>query len=582
LAEWFPTDDQSIGAGDVVRIAGTKDEYGVPKIAKTSKYADTGTIGIISTRAGKELGLPGEDRRLVGLQGRVPTKIAPDSPTVQPGDILTSSSTHPGMATKLVSPGQAIGKSLDYWQPGSDKTKIDVFINISYYDAFDTASLFDNVHLELFAHRVYALYSLASDITGDYTKAYFDRAGAYSKLLAANIKAGFIDAQEIVTDTLTVAQTLTVGDKLIAPTVETEVLTTNFISPLTDEPITITGPVVIEPQTASDSASPLALEVRGSASIAGDLIADRVVTDELIANKVKASTIEGLRSKIEDIVANLDQPTAEPPDSQSIDVNTLNTLYELLNSRTATASASHLDLASINAEFGFFSEYLAVMGTAVITNLKVTNTLSINDQLLLASNSISTLEDTLYLQPSGVGSINFLAGLITLDETGQVTINGDLNVTGTLTADTGRFNQLVLGKQPDKLDQFGQMLQVFDNQGNLTASIDSSGSAQFKDITTEMITIASAGESSQATASASITTNATAGKAILPAGLAEFTINTPHVTDQTLVYVTPIGNPQNQVLYVKSKKENEWFKIAINQPLPYDLEFNWWIIKLEQ
>jgi len=24
-----------------------------------------------------------------------------------------------------------------------------------------------------------------------------------------------------------------------------------------------------------------------------------------------------------------------------------------------------------------------------------------------------------------------------------------------------------------------------------------------------------------------------------------------------------------------------WFTVAINQPLTYDLEFNWWIIKLE-
>ncbi|MCX6816556.1 MAG: hypothetical protein NTZ93_01685 [Candidatus Beckwithbacteria bacterium] len=95
------------------------------------------------------------------------------------------------------------------------------------------------------------------------------------------------------------------------------------------------------------------------------------------------------------------------------------------------------------------------------------------------------------------------------------------------------------------------------------------------------IASASAGLPTDATSSASIATNATAGKSILPAGATEFTINTAKVTPDDLIYVTPLGDSQNQVLYVKAKQEGEWFKVAINQPLPFDLEFNWWIIKLE-
>jgi len=90
-----------------------------------------------------------------------------------------------------------------------------------------------------------------------------------------------------------------------------------------------------------------------------------------------------------------------------------------------------------------------------------------------------------------------------------------------------------------------------------------------------------------------IAVDATAGKAILPAGSTELTINSPHITTETLIYVTPIGDSQNQVLYVKSKQTCQqsegsdpscfpWFKVAINQPLPYNLEFNWWIIQLEE
>ena len=83
------------------------------------------------------------------------------------------------------------------------------------------------------------------------------------------------------------------------------------------------------------------------------------------------------------------------------------------------------------------------------------------------------------------------------------------------------------------------------------------------------------------TPSASITTNATAGKAIIPNGSTELTINSPHVDAASLIYVTPTGDPQNQVLYVKAKAVGQWFTVAINQPLDHALEFNWWIIKLE-
>jgi hypothetical protein len=134
LAEWYPTADNSIEAGDVVAIAGTKDDAGIPKIRKPEGSADRRMIGIISTRAGLELGIPREDRRLVGLAGRVPVKIAPDSAPIQAGDLLTSSGTYPGMAQKLTQPGFAVAKALEGWDPDSGITKIDAFLAVSWAD----------------------------------------------------------------------------------------------------------------------------------------------------------------------------------------------------------------------------------------------------------------------------------------------------------------------------------------------------------------------------------------------------------------------------------------------------------------
>src|SRR3989304_2713860 len=105
LAEWSPTSDLSIEAGNVVAIPQTKDDAGVPKIKKSSVISDQRAVGIISTKAGLELGIPREDRRLVGLAGRGPVKIAPDSPAITAGDLLPSSGTYPGVAPKLAQPG---------------------------------------------------------------------------------------------------------------------------------------------------------------------------------------------------------------------------------------------------------------------------------------------------------------------------------------------------------------------------------------------------------------------------------------------------------------------------------------------
>ncbi|MEX1061942.1 MAG: LamG-like jellyroll fold domain-containing protein [Patescibacteria group bacterium] len=134
LAEWYPTEDLTIEAGDIVSISGTNDDVGVPKIKKSSTSNDQTMLGVISTKAGLELGIPREDRRLVGLSGRVPVKIAPDSAPIVPGDLLTSSSTYPGRAQKATSAGFIVAKALEPWNPQSPTSAIMSFLNLSWAD----------------------------------------------------------------------------------------------------------------------------------------------------------------------------------------------------------------------------------------------------------------------------------------------------------------------------------------------------------------------------------------------------------------------------------------------------------------
>jgi len=77
---------------------------------------------------------------------------------------------------------------------------------------------------------------------------------------------------------------------------------------------------------------------------------------------------------------------------------------------------------------------------------------------------------------------------------------------------------------------------------------------------------------------ASSSANATAGTAILSAGETQIIILNTHITPTTLVYLTPLSDTNNQVLYVLSKTNTE-FTVAINQSISTNIEFNYWLIQ---
>jgi hypothetical protein len=89
--------------------------------------------------------------------------------------------------------------------------------------------------------------------------------------------------------------------------------------------------------------------------------------------------------------------------------------------------------------------------------------------------------------------------------------------------------------------------------------------------------IADANDINIATGSAQINSNATAGTTILPSGKNELTISTNKLTANSMVYLTPVGSTNNQVLYVK-EKTTDHFTVAIESSLDHDISVNWWII----
>jgi len=137
---------------------------------------------------------------------------------------------------------------------------------------------------------------------------------------------------------------------------------------------------------------------------------------------------------------------------------------------------------------------------------------------------------------------------------------------------------------------FGQLL-IKGFEGKTVASIDASGSAHFASLgleadysATQSGTIIAAADNYQENGeySPAIKTNATAGIGLLPANESEIMIYNPKITDQSLIYITPLTNTSNKVIYVKAKHANTandgWFKVAIDVPINQDIQFNWWII----
>lgn len=285
--------------------------------------------------------------------------------------------------------------------------------------------------------------------------------------------------------------------RFLSPTVDTEKLTTNFISPLTaDGQITVSGDVTI--------------------------------SGTLTANEIKSSTIDSIRDKI---AALADQYTAKTVRTEPTDTDFIEKI--LADTTPATASAN-LDIDSINANFGFFSDYLAVIGQATITDLKINNLLTLGSVLALN------------------GKIDFLAGLMTLSETGQVIINGNLTVTGTIIASQ-------IAPPPD---------QTFD-----ISIASQSAMLIYSDINQPIATF------SGQTAQISQLELAASGTATISSGTNNVLIHPNQLTDKSQIIVTFNSNytPASKYWVTKEPDLNQ-FTIFTNYPVNNDAALDWLII----
>ncbi|MFH1971518.1 MAG: LamG domain-containing protein [Patescibacteria group bacterium] len=593
LAEWYATDNQSIEAGDVVSITGEKDNYGVPKVRKSAVEGEKELMGIISTKAGQELGIPSEDRKLVGLSGRVPVKIAPDSQNILAGDFLTSSSTYPGMATKATRPGHVVAKALETWNPDSGKSKINSFINVSWHDPSIYLTDIGELSIQIATEpsQVYNNLSLNLYLLLDKLGKSIKTLGVFGQIIAANIKAGAIETKEFTTDSFLAFQgtidNLIINSNLVSPKIETEV-----ISPIADKNL-----VIDLENTATDSAEAtygnlivkgedgkevVSIDPSGNATFSGTLESEQVTTNDLYAGKIYADEIVARSGSFANIT------------SASQSSITREEIEEMLReAEDNLASLSSQDQQLVNASGSaniseLALENLFVTDIAAITSLSISNSMtlgndlvfqtSISDEGEILANTIDTLSAPLQIQSLAMAPLEIMAGKFRIETDGNVFIDGNLFIAGNIEAE-----KLTLKPNQEILESgFGDLLNIQGIDGNLVASINASGSASFNELSTNKLTIAGSETTTSSTLVDGLVTqtNATAGKATLPANIGQITIKNPKITNYTLVYVTPTSSTMNNVLYVKSKGEG-FFTVGFSQPIPLGVEFNWWVIDVK-
>ncbi|EKE04989.1 MAG: complement C1q protein [uncultured bacterium] len=175
---------------------------------------------------------------------------------------------------------------------------------------------------------------------------------------------------------------------------------------------------------------------------------------------------------------------------------------------------------------------LFVTGQAAISSLFVSDNFT--------TKNINSLTESLQIQSLAASPLEIMAGKIVIDTEGNTKFLGNVEIAGDL-----KINNIIVAN-------------------NINPEATVSGTI----------------------VEGEINTNATAGTAVLPAGLAELKINNEKLKINSLIYITPVTSTQNKVLYVKSKSPSTSsgqvgeFTIGFNEAIDTDVEFNWWIIEL--
>ncbi len=471
---------------------------------------------------------------------------------------------------------------------------------------------------------------------------------AAAQVMSAKMKTSFLQTRELfVSERASVANldatTLTTQVATVSGSLHAEIAT---VDQLSTQDLSVAGTLTATGQSQlgvllAESASISGSLTAQTASISGELIAQNLTISgstrlaQIEAQQAQLMAVQATTAELFDAtvsgtlyaqnIADLDAKIASAIQQPNfIDLLTGNeptpppaanpiSVYEPVSSAgytpvNPTFFAEHEGVSLVTGDVlidsaaVFVRKYLEVNGVAYVTKaLGIGETLQIGAGTIITDGVIaytgtSPATTVLQIQPSGTGKVEILAGLITL-QNGTATIAGDLTIAGKTKTNTlltnliqpadfgNPFQVQVAGISTQSGELKKSRFEIINELGTPVATISAEGKANFAGgigVGSEEIAVPSVASGSSVTVSA----QKTSGKAKVPAGTSEITIESESITDTSLIYVTPVGSTQNQVLYVKSQttenistseKEGK-FVVGFDAAVSGDVSFNWWIV----
>ena len=267
-------------------------------------------------------------------------------------------------------------------------------------------------------------------------------------------------------------------------------------------------------------------------------------------------------------------------------------------SSLSSASAGQLSyVPNLKSDYATFNNGLIALGPSSLTDVAISGSVVINNNLKITSDSLDTIATDLNIQPLRQGNVLFQGGLVAIDTQGNLSVKGSANFAQNVTVNgqlaTGVIapipNQDLTVNLNNKTPQEGSNMIINNASGNHVVQISqqgdiiASGEATFNSIASQGFTIIRGAE---ADASNTITVaDGSGGKGIISAHETERTIITSYVTSHSLIYVSPTSNTGSVSPYVARQTPEDVqggtkgsFTVEIPEALSRDISFNWWIV----
>lgn len=616
LAENYVS-SQTLSPGDVVVLEGQNNTNAV--IKSTSPY-QKGLIGIMSTNPGITLNsgakTDSEHPNIypLALQGRVPVNVSTINGPIEAGDDITSSSI-PGVAMEASQSGQIIGKALEAYSNSDPNAvgQIMVFVNLSY-QSFPT-TLTDNGNLAA-ATQSASLQNTAAEET--------DTATLLQSLsdIANTISLGAVQARSMTTQSLQVAtDNITIGGqtlKAYITSIVEQVLNQELNKRFAQLPhsVEIVSPIASNSAFTTNQSTSQEVKPTPIASPGGTLETSNNTT----ASSPSATIVYNIYNSIASPSAQASEaaipsPTQTPipteslnePDAsnsgsdQTPDIPNDNTIFKDINNNqyepVSSLSAQLTQVSNLQANFGTFTQGLIALGPTSLTDVSISNSLSINNNLKISSDSINTIGTDLNIEPLRQGDILFMGGLVAIDTQGNLKVNGNASFSHNVTVH-GQLAAGIIAPIPNndltinlknKSNKTGSSLVITNATGsavleiNQSGDLASSGEASFNSVSSNGFSIIRGAQAD--TSMTETVSNGSAGTGVITAYETERTIVTPYVTSHSLIYITPTTDTQGITPYLARQTVEDpttgttgSFTVALPTTSTKDIGFNWWIV----